>query len=64
MSGKPNCRTDPHDQLRRTLQSVEDARVEIQDVYRDDPAMTKCWDFLQRKRLELRAQIHWLVERN
>jgi hypothetical protein len=48
----------------RALRAVEAALSDIVVVYRDDPALPKYRDYLDRKRREFRARIRRLVERN
>jgi hypothetical protein len=64
MSDKPNARPDPLDRLSRALKATEEALPEIEDVYRDDPALPRYRDYLHRKRREFRARIRRLLERN
>jgi hypothetical protein len=54
----------PWERWARALQAAEEALVDLEDVYRDDPALPQYRDFLHRKRREFRARIRWLVERN
>jgi hypothetical protein len=64
MSDKPHATPDPLDRLTRSLKAVEEALPDIEDVYRDDPALPEYRDLLHRKIRAFRAGIRRLVERN
>ena len=54
----------PWERWARALRAVEEALVDLDVVYRDDPALPEYRDYLHRKRREFRARIRRLVERN
>jgi hypothetical protein len=54
----------PWEHWARALRAVEEARPDIEAVYRDDPALAEYREYLERKRGEFRARIRRLVERN
>jgi hypothetical protein len=64
MSGQPNARPDPLDGLTRALKAAEKALSNLDDVFREDPALPAYRELLQGKVREFRARICRLVERN
>jgi hypothetical protein len=56
--------TPPWERWARMLRALEDALPEVEQMYRDDPALPLYREYLDRKRREFRARIRRLVERN
>jgi hypothetical protein len=54
----------PWEPLTRALKNVEEALLDLDVVFRGDPALPWYRDYLERKRLEFRARLRRLVERN
>jgi hypothetical protein len=64
MSGQPNATPDPLDGLTRALKAAEKALSNLDDVFREDPALPEYRELLQGKVREFRARICRLLERN
>jgi hypothetical protein len=64
MQGMDPKTSPPWDYWAGALRAVEEALLDIDVVYRDDPARLEYREYLDRKRREFRARIHRLVERN